>query len=475
VMSKSVFAQEWVLLRHNPTWWAIFVLLLLLTIVAAFNGTARYKQVAEVVDSLNMDELATQSALQDSVARYEMNPVGNPPAVTSAGTVGLSLLGHYAIFPLDPLAALAVGQSDVQPTYYRVTAHPSHTFLTATEIQNPVNVLYGSFDVAFVIVFLLPIFIIALTFDLMSKEKERGVLGLVIAHGVSLKGFIVAKCLARALLIFLILLVLGVVALVLTGAELGNAAVWARFSLWFSVVALYAFFWFALALFVNAWNQASVTNGVVLANLWLVFVVVLPAFANIVATTLYPAPSRVKLTTEMREAAELAEQQAAESREAYYFDHPELSGDSAVADAFFIQVLATDAAVERVVAPLMQEFDVQAASRQDVVELIQFTSPAIMVQNALNLIAGTGSEHFQDFNAQVINFHERWRGFFTGRILRGEPMTASAFDNIPRYIHEPRGVGILAAGVTGPLVGLAFFVILIAASAIRRYSRYPVV
>ncbi|NIP70532.1 MAG: hypothetical protein GTO04_15525, partial [Planctomycetales bacterium] len=82
-------------------------------------------------------------------------------------------------------------------------------------------------------------------------------------------------------------------------------------------------FWFALALLINSWNWPSVTNGVVLANLWLVFVVVLPAFINIGATLLYPPPSRVELTTELRQASKEVEEEAAEAREQYYFDHPE--------------------------------------------------------------------------------------------------------------------------------------------------------
>ena len=258
----SVFIQEWVILKHNSTWWAILGLLLVLTILAALNGSARIDQMAEMGEGLNQGELQTQSALQNTVARWETNPEGDPPSVASPGALGLSVLSHYTVLPPTPLAALSIGQTDVQPTYYKVTAHPALTFLNETEIQNPLNVLAGSFDVAFVIVFLLPIFIVALTFDLMSKEKERGVLSLVLAHGMSKTAFIIAKGTARALLIFTLLLVVGLAAVVMTEPDLGNGVMWARFGLWFLVVSLYAFFWFALALFVNSLNKPSVTNGV---------------------------------------------------------------------------------------------------------------------------------------------------------------------------------------------------------------------
>ena len=472
---RSVFIQEWVILKHNSTWWAILGLLLVLTVLAALNGAARTGQMADMASSLNIGEMQTQTALQDAVARWEVNRDGDPPSVASPGALGLSVLSHYTVLPPAPLAALSIGQTDVQPIYYKVTAHPALSFLNDSEIQNPLNVLAGSFDVAFVIVFLLPVFIVVLTFDLMSKEKERGVLSLVLAHGVSKTAFIIAKGAARALLIFLLLLLVGVAAVIMTEPDLGNGAMWTRFGLWFLVVSLYAFFWFALALFVNSLNKPSVTNGVILANLWLVFVVVVPALVNVIATTLFPAPSRVELTTEMREATEIADQESAESREAFFFDHPEMAGAGANTDQFFLQVLATDSAVERAIEPLMEEFGTQAESRQDVVDLLQYVSPSIMAQNALNAISGTGTERFTDFSNQVLAFHENWRGFFTNRIIKGELMTAAEFDEIPTFDYRKWDIPEVFAATAGPISGLMVFVLVLSVWSSRRFARYPVV
>jgi len=471
----SVFFQEWVILKHNTTWWAVLGLLLLLTMLAGLNGAARINQMVETAEGLNSGEMQTQRALQNTVARWEENAEGDPPSVSSPGALGLSVLSHYTVLPPSPLAALSIGQTDVQPTYYKVTAHPALTFVNEAEIQNPLNVLAGSFDVAFVIVFLLPIFIVALTFDLMSKEKERGVLGLVLAHGVSKTAFIIAKGTARALLIFALLLVVGLAAVFLTEADLGNSSMWYRFFLWFLVVSLYAFFWFALALFVNSLNKPSVTNGVILANIWLVFVVVVPALVNVIATTLFPAPSRVELTTEMREATEIADQESAESREAFFFDHPEMVGSDANADQFFLQVLATDSAIERAIKPLMEEFDNQAKNRQKVVNLLQYVSPSIVAQNALNTISGTGTERFSDFNTQVLSFHENWRMFFTSRIVKGERMRASEFDEIPIFQYNSWDIPNVLIATGGPITGLLVFVLILGVWSARRYTHYPVV
>ena len=173
-----------------------------------------------------------------------------------------------------------------------MTAHADYTFLNQTEIANALNLAAGSFDVAFVLIFVLPIFIVALTFDLLSREKEQGTLALVLAHGVSVQTYVAAKVTARALLITALILVANLAALVTIGADLTDPRTLLEASLWILVSVIYGLVWFALALLVNCQNWPSVTNGVILANLWLVFVVVLPAFINIGATLVYPPPSR---------------------------------------------------------------------------------------------------------------------------------------------------------------------------------------
>jgi ABC-2 type transport system permease protein len=196
---------------------------------------------------------------------------------------------------------------------------------------------------------------------------------------------------------------------------------------------------------------------------------------NVVAGTLYPAPSRVELTTEMREATEEADKKAASAREAYLFDHPELAGAGAANEDFFIQVLATGAAVEKVVMPIMAEFDAQAAKREGVVDLLQYTSPAIAAQQALNALAGTGNERFKNFTDQVLAFHGDWRGFFTGKIIKGERMTAAAYDAIPAFAYAAPGFVLLQAAADGPLLFMFVVGLILVMWAIRRYARYPVV
>jgi hypothetical protein len=138
-------------------------------------------------------------------------------------------------------------------------------------------------------------------------------------------------------------------------------------------------------------------------------------------------------------------------------------------------VMATDAAVEKVVTPIMATFTTQAAKREGLVALLQYTSPAIAAQQALNALVGTGNERFADFVDQVMAFHGDWRGFFTGKIIKGERMTAPDFDAIPTFQYAAPDRNIAQAATAGPLIFLALCAMILIGAAVRRYARYPVV
>ena len=99
------------------------------------------------------------------------------------------------------------------------------------ELENPVSLMTGSLDIAFVVIFLLPIFILAMSYDLLSSEKERGTLAMILAHPISLRELLASKIIARAGMLMAVVLALGLIALFSVGTDLGSADTWARFGL----------------------------------------------------------------------------------------------------------------------------------------------------------------------------------------------------------------------------------------------------
>lgn len=471
-MFAHICRHELRLFRQNPSWWGSLVALGLLTILAAWNGNARQQRGLDDLGNIQAAADLLRDTLQKQLNNYEATPGQPPPAAANAGAMGYSILSNPVALPPRPLHALALGQSDTLPAYYPVTAHAAYSFMNDTEISNPNNLLAGSFDAAFVIVFVLPVFIIALSFDLLSGEKERGILALTLAHGVSLPRYTLAKCAAHACIVLVVALGITLLAFFVAGVDFGRPGAIAGATAWLGVVGIYALFWFALALFVNSLDRRSETNGILMANVWLLAVVVLPALANVAATAAFPAPSRVTLTTELREAASQAEERAAAAREQYFFDHPELAGNAQEPGAFFREVLVSEAEISTSIAPLLDDFERQARQRTRVVDTLQFLSPAILAQRSLTAIAGTDDARFIAFQARVRDYHADYQEFFGRRLLADQAMTAAAMEAIP--VFEFREATGLSTQLGAPLTVLLLFSLLLVAAALLRFRRYPV-
>ena len=419
-----------------------------------------------------------QARLEAEGGEYEFAsarhaPGAGPPQGTNAGVVGAQT-ANYLSLPPTGLASFSVGQSDIQLNYVPVSLSPTHTTTNNLELENPLNLMAGSFDIAFVVIFLLPIFILAISYDLLSSEKERGTLAMILAHPISLKELLASKIVARAGVLLASILALGFVALFAVGANLGSGDTWARFALWISATILYSLFWFAMAVMVNVYGRNSAANGIALAGAWLALVVVAPTLVSLLATTLYPAPSRMELTIAARDAQTQAEKTYMARLDEYYYDHLEFipEGDERATD-FLTVAMANRNAIEKAVRPLYDEFQAQLNRQESLVQRFQFISPAIMMQLALNEISGTSANRYEHFLNQAYDFHARWGEYFSIKFLQRDPLRPADYDRFPAFEYQEETLTTVLMRLLPSLLGMLVLLtgaLLIPFLALRRYQ-----
>src|SRR5450830_698303 len=143
------------------------VLLLALSLLSVWSGlsaTASQRAALERIAAVQRDDVA-------AVAKNYQK----------GGEAGLA--GYYTPHLTDnpplPLAFAAFGQRDVQPYSLRVRLLGLQAQLYESESVNPELAAAGRFDFAFVLVYLAPLFVIALMHDLVTGEREAGRLRLL--------------------------------------------------------------------------------------------------------------------------------------------------------------------------------------------------------------------------------------------------------------------------------------------------------
>ena len=431
--ARTVIRNEWRLLMADRPLRIALGLFALLLVYALANGvvwTRFQESTVEVARAGNVERaLAIEQELTDIENGAEPASPFSDPRLPNV--LGGRRGRHTAVLEPGPLTALAVGQSDLLPYYYDVNIYTNESsFHQNGEVESPLNLMVGRFDLAFVVVYLLPLLVLALSFNVLSEEREQGTLALTLSQPVSARGVVAAKLAFRALLVVGMVLAVSLAGILVAG-DFGDPG---RVLLWCAAVVAYALFWFVLAAWVNSLRRSSAWNATVLVGAWLVLVVVLPAAINIAAGLLHPLPSRVQMVTAQREASNEAVNQRSELLARYLEDHPEMA-EGVVADEPGLGALAWAAtdAVNRRLEEVTAEHDASRAEQIALVRRYRFLSPALLAQEVLIDAAGTGDARFAAFQSQVRAFAERWREFFVPAILASEQMNASALSDVPRF------------------------------------------
>jgi ABC-2 type transport system permease protein len=461
------FAEEMRLLRREGVApWALGGLVLLL-VAAALNG----RVLLAAQDAASAELEAESATLVTALAAQAGRGV---PAAQDPGSVGFSVLTRPVSLPQSNLAPLAIGQGDLLPARYELTARGAHHFLARAELDSPLRLAIGNFDAAFVIVWLLPLLAIGLSYGIVSAERERGVLALAVAAGASPMRFVLGKWWSRvALVVGSVWLAIALAAAV--GGALMRPGAWALLAFWALASTLYVLFWFALSLWFNAGPGGSERNAMALVGTWLVFVILAPAMTNLAATTVFAAPSRVNLTTELREATEAADREAAAARDQYFFDHPEMQGGEMDGRAYFASVAQSEERIAREMLPLLQSFDTQALRQQRLVSLLQYLSPGTLTYQALTTLAGSDGSRHRQFRSQVLQFHERWSRFFVARLDDGRALGPEDYARLPEFRFAEAPTAEVIRRVLLPLLALAAAAGVLYFGALRRLRRLAVV
>jgi ABC-2 type transport system permease protein len=422
-------------------------------------ATAKREEAAALARA--KDQARRVGAGQERVSWWES-------AADTRGFVWAHLLS-YAVKPPAPLAPLAVGQSDLYPYLLKVTTDRESNLTPGTQNINAKKLLLGPFDLGFAITYLLPLFILALCYDLLAGEREAGILGLIASQPVSMTRLVLVKIGFRFVFIVSVLILLAGAALCGTGLPIGAPGVWSRWLAWFGVVVAYGAFWFLLGTSVVSRGWTSATNTLVLAGLWLVLVVLIPAGVGTWVTTAYPPPSRIEYIETLRDTDDAIDRETDRLTERFFTDHPELRSEAGAEEAgWHIGGLERDRRLKAVEG----EFTAQLERQQDLAERLKFLSPALLVHSALLDLTGTGLARHRQFLAQVDRYHGALQAYFAAKLIRGD-YAFTGFDEYPRFEYREEPEGDLALRLAADLFGLlipALVMALAGSPGLRRYS-----
>ncbi len=459
-MYKYNFIYELKTLLRSGWIQLLSLLLLILFGFAAFNGSKKVEKrkldIATIKKEVKESDQKMLILLDSIEQGFEVN--ASPWTIPSSPTAVGNYHPRVAAMPPSFSALIAVGQSDLFTHYVKPTMTGDDFALNFTEISSPVQQLFGSFDLSFVIIYLLPLIIIAFSYNVLSAERESGSLKLLASQPISISMWVLQKMAIRFIWVSILTVILltSVFIIFSESVEPGSMLTF------IGLTVAYISFWFALAFVINLRTGNSAKNAITILGLWLVFVLLAPSLINQLGSTLYPMPSRTLMINKMRVVKAEATKKQDEILDNFLRDHPEYAiNDPNQSRRFYHRYMASQELVKKELEPVVSEFEQQLHKQQAWIGRLKWISPAIIMHQALNQISGTSTKDYENYRGQVVQFAETWRQHLIPFLYNNQSFMSNDYKDLPSFEYKP-----LASKNTG----MSIIVILVISIAIGAFG-----
>ncbi len=340
---------------------------------------------------------------------------------------------YYSFHPTwdapSPLAFAALGMRDVSPYILRVRALGLEAQIYDGDTFNPELALPGRFDFAFVLVFLAPLFVIALFHDLVSGEREAGRLRTLTALPRGGAGLMRRRTLLRLALLWAVLAVPFAVAAVIAGVGAGAIA------LIVLVIAAYLLFWIGLAALVGRLRWSSVANAATLAACWLVLVLIAPTLAHVAINRAVPITQGAEIALAQRERVNHAwDIPREETMRRFYARHPRWANSAPLGPEFHYKwYLAFHQNGDESVAEQVRAYRAGLERRDATARALGWVLPSVGVQALLTRLADTDLTAQLAYQDRIRDFHRRLREFYYGYLFTDRPFGKEDFNRAPVF------------------------------------------
>lgn len=428
-----LWRREWMSMVRNPFLMILLSATFVLGIYSIYYGHSKIKEQYQTISAVENIEFQEFKNYQESFKKTS-NTIEVKQTLDIASNPAFAWYrhGYHAILHPQALSHLSLGQRDVEPYYYKLTAMSLYYQLFENEIANPLKLYVGNFDLSFVLIYLFPLLIISLTYGLYAEEKENGILPLLRLQTKGLKKIL----LIRLAYYFIVIAGLGIILSIIGFLTSVTSNILAN-GLWFLTVISYCGFWFAMMFFLVSLKKNSSLTAITAAVLWLLFLIILPSFLNTYTNFLYPIDNTTLVDVTRRKSLE-NEDDLNEAKHIVfeYLHHREdlIGADSLINTNTMAKTYAAFTALNDINHKKeVSTYFKQIESRQRWLSFFRWLNPAVNSKGIFNEIARTDSKIFQSYYESIQNFHQDITNFYFKRLFLNKEILIEDYHNLPRF------------------------------------------
>lgn len=460
---RVIWKYQAILLLRNK--WLVTGLLFLL--VAGIYG-ARYGQhfvdqqrkVLYSVDTLaqrSEEQILTRLKAKDTATAGKEFPGSKYYRSSIAGS-------KTVIYAPSPFASLSVGQKDNYPFYHQVGGWSQDIYaVTTTDIQNPVKLLSGNFDLAFVFIYLFPLFIIALGYNVLAGEKESSTFTLLRVQS-SVKKLVSHKLGFLTMIMVLLSVVLNLAAFSVNGISFSEQA--PQMGAWIVISIGYILFWFSLVYLIVSLNQSGATTALLLGGLWIILLLLVPSIVHRNVSSSHEKEQVQGIFNrrgDFAKARDLAPKVLEDSfrKLKHPVPLPAMTDTGMIAEQFYKGIMASEIQTRSDNRMGRMVMNSQAKEYQRALAL-NWVNPVFAVQNAFNQVAETEINNFHNYLKAVENYQIKRRYFLYNYSFNGRDFRLADYYKVPGFDFRQPVIGVGGAlGLVLPVLVLSFIFIIV--------------
>jgi ABC-2 type transport system permease protein len=260
-----------------------YLLFVVATAYSLYSGFDLQKKQRETINNI---EKKKQENIEKVLLWFEKGEKGPQESSWVDITTpywALSYLPTYVIKQPSSTFPLGIGQAE-QYGYYKQVTNRSSVYDSdmVEELANPERLVNGTIDFSFLVIFLLPMVLIILTYNINGLEKDLNFDKLIAIQSGNTKKWILSR-----LGFYCFILIATVLVFILAVAAL-NQALYTKIFALIALSSLYIIAWMFIFYIIILKSNSSSTIAFKMISIWLIFCVLIPGAVHQMASVKYP-------------------------------------------------------------------------------------------------------------------------------------------------------------------------------------------
>ena len=302
----------------------------------------------------------------------------------------------------SPSMVFSIGQSEQYGFYKRITFNSSpYDNDLSEEIANPERLQIGTFDFSFALLFLLPLVLMILAFNIKSNEIEQGFMSLIEVQVLSKNSWIVARVGFYSFLALLIsygLILYG--SLLMTNLQPIKTAMVPMMLYTF----FYILFWSALFLFIIIKNKNLLSIILKMSFSFILFVFVTPGIVHQLLSINYPVNLMTDLIDVRDQRQELYGKPHDVINSQLKIIYPQIENGSIMNDSLKVKS-ALSQSIPALVNSLKKNkigiVENEIRSKIEFVNNYNIINPIVFFQNRINSLSETHYDNYKAYRNDI--------------------------------------------------------------------------